>query len=260
MCTLSLSLSGGQRTESHTPTERFPPSQSSVPGLAWPSSWWHRCSPACRSWHPPTPTAPRSRQLPASGRRGSHRPHTPHGMSPDLSPSHAANPVVLTMARLELHTLGMNELSAPLTLRTYLFGFRLVRSVPVSQPAVVPLPPCVELPVGGNGCTVATPTSNLFHVLALQTLNHLRTVVRPEKHKSLKLESSPFPSLPFPLPPSYFFPFLTCYLRVPVVPAPRPPKRRPCRQQSVPWHAYLQCSQPPSSPRTCSAPPAPWGW
>lgn len=62
----------------------------------------------------------------------------------------------------------------------YLFWFRLVCGVPMSQSAVVSLAPRVQLPIGGDGSTVTSATGYLPHMLTLETLHHLGVVIAPE--------------------------------------------------------------------------------
>ena len=62
---------------------------------------------------------------------------------------------------------------------THLFGFCLVEQVTVAQSPMVSLSPRVELPIGGDGCTVPTATRYLTYMFPLQGLNHLGTIVAP---------------------------------------------------------------------------------
>ena len=68
----------------------------------------------------------------------------------------------------------------------HLFWFELVGSVPMSQSPVVSLSPRVQLSIGSDGRTVATPTSYLLDVLALKLLNHLGTVITPVRSEEGK--------------------------------------------------------------------------
>ena len=62
---------------------------------------------------------------------------------------------------------------------THLFGFRLVEQVTVAQSPMVSLSPRVELPIGGDGCTVPAATRYLTYMFPLQGLNHLGTIIAP---------------------------------------------------------------------------------
>ena len=62
---------------------------------------------------------------------------------------------------------------------THLFGFRLVEQVTVAQSPMVSLSPRVELPIGGDGCTVPAATRYLTYMFPLQGLNHLGTSIAP---------------------------------------------------------------------------------
>ena len=62
---------------------------------------------------------------------------------------------------------------------THLFGFCLVEQVTVAQSPMVSLSPRVELPIGGDGCTVPAATRYLTYMFPLQGLNHLGTIIAP---------------------------------------------------------------------------------
>ena len=68
----------------------------------------------------------------------------------------------------------------------YLFWFRLADSVAVPQSTVVPLAPCVQLPIGGDGSAVTSATCYLPHVLTLKTLYHLRVVIAPVNYNNIQ--------------------------------------------------------------------------
>ena len=53
----------------------------------------------------------------------------------------------------------------------------------MAQSPMVSLSPCVELPIRGDGCTVPTATSYLTYMLPLQGLDHLGTIIAPEKRE-----------------------------------------------------------------------------
>ena len=56
----------------------------------------------------------------------------------------------------------------------------------MAQSPMVSLSPCVELPIGGDGCTVPTATSYLTYMLPLQGLDHLGTIIAPEGREGWK--------------------------------------------------------------------------
>ena len=61
----------------------------------------------------------------------------------------------------------------------YLLWFALIAEVSVSQLPMLALAPRVQLPIGGDGCTVAATTGYLTYMLTLQALYHFGCVVTP---------------------------------------------------------------------------------
>lgn len=61
----------------------------------------------------------------------------------------------------------------------YLLWFALIAEVSVSQLPMLALAPRVQLPIGGDGCAVATTAGYLTYMLTLQALYHFGCVVTP---------------------------------------------------------------------------------
>ena len=61
---------------------------------------------------------------------------------------------------------------------THQFGFELVLTVPVAQPAVAALAPGVELSAGRDAGAVRSPGRNVHHLYAPQGLDHPRSITR----------------------------------------------------------------------------------
>ena len=61
----------------------------------------------------------------------------------------------------------------------YLLWFALIAEVSVSQLPMLALAPRVQLPIGGDGCTVAATAGYLTYMLTLQALYHFGCVVTP---------------------------------------------------------------------------------
>lgn len=68
------------------------------------------------------------------------------------------------------------------------FGLQLCCIIPMSQPAIFSETPSIQLPTGGEGCTVGAPAGNVPDTLGFQSLYQPRLVTVP----GTRLNYTPF--------------------------------------------------------------------